>query len=166
MTYWARNAALFFIGIVDVQPELDAALPQGKQRAGRKRETIVAAAHEKAAEQIRPEACQRLPYGEIAGELIEDFEDLRFQIFRLTRLRIKSPAAGPGSTDSPSLTAFKFLPLVMRNGWSRSELGTDFFGQEVVPEESEGYQGMIECGHGNQLPFVNPFYSACLFDVR
>lgn len=94
----ALGVAHLFIGFIDVQPELNAALTQGKQRARRKRDTTVAAAHEKTAEQIRSEACQRPPYGEIAGELIEDFEDLSVQIFRLTTLCIKLPAASPGDT--------------------------------------------------------------------
>ncbi|OBU69038.1 hypothetical protein A9K58_04720 [Stenotrophomonas maltophilia] len=105
------GVAHFFIGFIDIQPELDAALSQGEQDARRKRDTIIAAAHEKTAEQVRSEACQSLPYGEIAGELIEDLEDLRFQIFRLTPSRTESPASGPGNAHSVGLDACKLLAL-------------------------------------------------------
>lgn len=142
-----RSAGLFFIGIVDVQPELDAALPQREQRTRRKRNTIITAAHEKATEQVRPERCQRLPCSEIAGELIEDLEDLRFQIFRLTPERTESPASGPGNAHGAGLAACELLALVMRGGWIRSKKGSDLGWNEVIPEEPKGYQGVMEYGH-------------------
>lgn len=123
-----RSGGLSFFGIVDVQPEFDAALPQGKQRTRRKRDTIIAAAHEKAAEQVRPEPCQRLPCGEIAGELIKDLEDLGFQIFRLTPERTESPASGSGGTHGAGLAACELLALVMRGGWRPSEQEADLVG--------------------------------------
>lgn len=144
---YTRSAGLFFIGIVDVQPELDAALPQREQRTRRKRNTIITAAHEKATEQVRPERCQRPPCSEIAGELIEDLEDLRFQIFRLTPERTESPASCPGNAHSVGLVACELLALVMRGGWACAQQGSDCGWIEVIPEEPEGYQRVMEYGH-------------------